>query len=230
MAPRCANNGSAGDNCDNTTAIDYKLSDFVHKFHTRSRTIPCSLCGSVHLGQIHGYVERKYRDREHQENLTIIVPVIICPVARARGTQYTKRLLPEFLIPHSVIRLDYLLEAVDLQGAKRTEAAVCDLLGCLDPRTARHQIRRLTTAIEAVSLDLARRRAAMPELGELPEIEPETPPSVRLMILFDAEIRAGERAGEVQLSPPLWQLLQAAMGKSRRKKPLNRASALAQPP
>jgi hypothetical protein len=138
--------------------------------------------------------------------------------------------LPEFLTPHSVVRLDYLLEAADLPESERTANVACDLLGCVDPRTARHQMRRLTMAIEAVSLDLARRRAAMPELGELPEIKPETPPGGRLMILFNAEIRAGERAGEVQLSSPLWQLLQAAMGKSCRKKPSNHASPLAQPP
>ena len=119
-------------------------------------------------------MNRKYRDRESGENITIIIPVIICLIARARAKQYTKRLLPNFLTPHSVIRLDHLLEAADLPETDRTEAAVCDLLGCLDPRTARYQMRRLTTAIQVVSLELARRRAAMPELGELPEISPET--------------------------------------------------------
>ena len=175
-------------------------------------------------------MERKYRDRQQQENVSITIPVIICPVAFSRRRQYTKRLLPEFLTPHSVIRLDYLLEAVDLSKSKRTQAAVCDLLGCLDPRTARHQLRRLTTAIEAVCLDLARRRATSPELGERPEIEPETSPSVRLMILFDAEIRAGERAGGIHTLPSLRQLLQAAIGRNPAPKPSNHASSLAQPP
>jgi hypothetical protein len=125
-------------------------------------------------------VQRKYRDRERGENATIIIPVIMYPVARSEGTQYTKRLLPEFLIPHSVIRLGYLLEASSLPKKNRTETAVCDLIGCLDRRTARHQMRRLTTAIEMVSMDLARRRAATPELGDLPEISPGTAPGHRL--------------------------------------------------
>jgi hypothetical protein len=175
-------------------------------------------------------VERKYRDREHQENVSITIPVIICPVALLRRTQYTKRLLPAFLTPHSVIRLDYLLEAADLPERKRTETAVCDLLGCIDPRTARHQMRRLTSATETVSLELARRRAAMPELGDPPEIRPEMPPKERLLMLFDAELRAGERAGAMYTPPSLRQLLQAAMGKEPGKKPLNRASHRAQPP
>ena len=130
-------------------------------------------------------MERKYRDREHQENLTIIVPVIICPVARARGTQYTKRLLPEFLIPHSVIRLDYLLEAVDLQGAKRTEAAVCDLLGCLDPRTARHQMRRLPSGDRRSFTGSYPAASSKARPGcDLPEITPDTSAEERFLILF----------------------------------------------
>jgi hypothetical protein len=56
MAFRCANKGNAGDNCDITTAIDYRLYDFVHQFHTRSRTNPCTLCGPIRAGHSHGYV------------------------------------------------------------------------------------------------------------------------------------------------------------------------------
>ena len=230
MAPCCTNNGSAGDNCDNTTAIDYNLSDFVHQFYTASLRAACPLCGTVHTGRIHYYVDRKYRDRESGGNITIILPVIICLTARARGKQYTKRLLPDFLTPHSVIRLDHLLEAADLPESDRTEAAVCDLLGCLDPRTARYHMRRLTTAIQAVSLDLARRRAATPELGELPDISPETSCGERLRILFDAECRAGERMGEPARSPPMRQLLQAAMCRHLGKKPSNHASPPGRPP
>ena len=134
------------------------------------------------------------------------------------------------MTPHSVIRLDYLLEAADLPESERTENVVCDLLGCIDPRTARHQMSRLTSAIDALSLDLARRRAATPELGDLPESKPQTPAKERLQMLFDAELRAGERAGAMCSLPPLRQLLQAAMGKNPGTKPLNHASPLAQPP
>lgn len=186
----------------------------------------------VHPGRIHGYVERKFRDRELGENVTIIIPVILCPIARARAekSQYTKRLLPDFLTPNSVIRLDYLLEAVDLPKAKRSTDAVCDLIGCLDPRTARHQMRRLAVAINAVSLDLTARRAATPELGELAQISPGTPPEQRLAILFDSQIRAGQRAGRLPASPSVRQLLQAAMGPHGTTRPSNRASSHVHPP
>ena len=159
-----------------------------------------------------------------------MIPVIVCPVARALNRQYTKRLLPEFLIPHSVIRLDYLLEATDLAKSERSDDAICELIGCVDPRTARHQMRGLATAIETVSLDLARRRAAAPELGDLPEISPGTPPGERLAILFDSQIRAGQRAGNLPAQPSIRQLLQAAMGNRGRKKPSSRVSRAGLPP
>ena len=159
-----------------------------------------------------------------------MIPVIVCPVARALNRQYTKRLLPEFLIPHSVIRLDYLLEATDLPKRERSDDAICELIGCVDPRTARHQMRGLATAIETVSLDLARRRAAAPELGDLPEIRPGTPPGERLAILFDSQIRAGQRAGNLPAQPSIRQLLQAAMGNRGRKKPSSRVSRAGLPP
>jgi hypothetical protein len=95
------------------------------------------VCGTLYPARIHGYVERKYRDRECQHNVTIVIPVILCPLARALTRQYTKRLLPRFMIPHSVIRLDYLLEAADPAKSGGSEEAVCELIGCLDPRTAR---------------------------------------------------------------------------------------------
>jgi hypothetical protein len=141
-----------------------------------------------------------------------------------------KRLLPEFLIPHSVIRLDYLLEAADPAKSERSAEAICELIGCLDPRTARRRMRHLEAAIERVALDLTRWRAATPELGELPETSPGTPPAERLAILFDAEIRAGQRAGNLPALLSIRRLLQAAMGKAPGMKPLNRASPLAQPP
>jgi hypothetical protein len=155
---------------------------------------------------------------------------MLCPVARAGKRQYTKRLLPEFLIPHSVIRLDNLLEAAELPESERSETAVCELIGCLDPRTARRQLRRLASAIEEVQLDLAQRRAASPELGEAPQISPGTPPAKRLAILFDSQIQACVRAGNTSARPSLRRLLQAALGTRGGRKPSTSASAGGRPP
>jgi hypothetical protein len=184
----------------------------VHQFHTRCRTIPCVLCGTIHPGHIHGYVERKYRDREHQENVTIIIPVIICPGTRVRGIQYTKRLLPDFLVPRSVIRLDHLMEAAALPTKEQTTDRVCEILGCIDPRTARSGISGLNNAIRRVSLDLAYRRSATPELGTLPASTPDTSPFDHLSVLYQAEQGGQQRAGrDAAPLPLLVEFLQAAM-------------------
>jgi hypothetical protein len=203
----------------------------VHQFHRNSLKTPCSLCGVVHPGRIHDYVERKYRDREKRENTVIVVPVIVCSIAQDQGKQYTKRLLPDFLIPRSVIRLDYVLEAARLPANEQSMERVCDLLGCIDPRTARSRMRALTEAIGEVSLDLSRERASRPELGEVPHTSPDTSLLERLEGLYEAECSARERAGTSwPLPPSLRQLLQAAMGKHRGEKPSTSVSSPARPP
>lgn len=187
----------------------------------------------MHPGRIHGYVERKYRERGSCENSSIIIVVILCVVARTRGTQYTKRLLPDVLIPRSVIRLDYLLSAVRLPEEERSTERVCELIGCLDPRTARDRIRRLGSAISEVSLDLARLRAATPELGDIPESSPDTPPQARMVRLYEAHSLAHERAGAGSFTPALpslRHLLQTAMGKRTGGGPSTSESSQPQPP
>lgn len=176
-------------------------------------------------------MERKYRDRESRENVTIRIPVVICTAARQAKKPYTRRLLPEVLTPRSVIRLDYVLEAARLPANEQSMELVCDLLGCIDPRTARNRIRALTAAAGEVSLDLSRERAATPELGELPHTSPDTSPLERLEMLYEAECSAGERAGTSWPLPlSLRQLLQAAMGKHRGEKPSTSVSSPARPP
>ena len=105
------------------------------------------MCETVHPGHINGYVDRNYRDRETRENIQIIIPVIFCSWAQEQGKQYTKRLLPEFLIPPSVIRLDYLLEAAEVSAEERTTERVCEILGCIDPRTAGRLLAALNDAV-----------------------------------------------------------------------------------
>lgn len=179
---------------------------------------------------IHGYPLRRVRDRERQRNETIRVVVIRCENARAAGKPYTMRILPDFLIPGCVVRLDHLEETYE---AKRTGAGadrLCVILGCLDDRTVGRHLGRYDEAIEAAALDLAERRAMSPELGELPQSTPDTPAVVRLSQLWEAEQVARQRRGEALPPGSLRQLLQTEMRKSRRKKPSSCASAEARPP
>jgi hypothetical protein len=65
--------------------------------------IPCLLCGEIHELRIHALLWRKIRSPEEVSNTDIIIIAIICLSAKKLGKQYTKRLLPPFVIPYCVI-------------------------------------------------------------------------------------------------------------------------------
>ena len=189
------------------------------------------LCGTVHGLRIHGYVDRHYRDRDSGEDEEIEIIVIRCPLAREDGKQYTRRLLPEFLIPNCRIRLDHVAEASALGNEDRRTERVCGLLGCIDPRTARRHLRRFEEAADRVALELSAGRAMSPELGDLPSQTPDSSALSRLERLYRAGIEAHARAGRRAAPlPSLRYLLQATMRKNNRHPPSTRASARPRPP
>lgn len=79
------------------------------------------------------------------------------------------RLLPDFLVPHGVIRSDKVLEAVG------NIEKVCSILGCIDSRTARKYLTRFNEAIERISLSLTERLSHYPKEDLIPSYRPETP-------------------------------------------------------
>ena len=188
------------------------------------------MCREVHPLRIHAYVQRQVRNRIRGKNDTILVVVIWCENARAANKPYTRRLLPEFLIPGCVIRLDDVQEAYEARRMGARADRLCTVLGCLDDRTVRRHLNRYEQALEAAALTLAERRAMSPELGDLPETTPDTSSADRLERLWQAEQLAWQRRGE--LFPPMSvrQLLQTALRKSRRQKPSSCVSVDPRPP
>lgn len=178
---------------------------------------------------IHGYPLRRVRNRERLDNDTIRIVVILCETARAAGKRYTMRLLPEFLVPGCVIRLDHVEAAYEARSTGAGPDRMCEILGCLDDRTVRRHVACYEQAIKAASLRLAESRAMSPELGELPQITPDASPVDRLKRLWRAEQFASQRRGETY-PRTLRYLLQTALGKSRRKKPSGCVSVAARPP
>lgn len=133
---------------------------------------------------------------------------------------YTKRLLPDFLIPRCVIRLDHLLEAAADAHPGGGVEKTCRILGCIDTRTARTHLKRFEQAVAAVAVQLAERRAMAPELGELPQTTPQSLPLARLQVLYRTEREAALRAGAGASEPiSLRQMLQALLWKLPGKKP-----------
>lgn len=77
----------------------YNCTDFLNYFKQISLTIPCILCLTVHKVVIHEYFGRLVRSEYTEKNIEIIIFSIYCENAREMGKQYTKRILPYFVIP-----------------------------------------------------------------------------------------------------------------------------------
>lgn len=136
----------------------------------------------------------------------IRVVAILCRVLRGTGQPYTRRILPEHLIPRSPLWSEKLLDLLKgEQSAASTEAA-CAALGCVDPRTARKHIHALGDAVDA----------KLPILAELsasascptPTFPPSTNAFVILGLLWDyflttARGLSGSQIAE-SLRPLLW--------------------------
>ncbi len=155
--------------------------------------------------------------------------MVLCETARAAGNRYTMRLLPEFLVPGCVIRLDQVEAAYEARRTGAETDRLCEILGCLDDRTVWRHVSCYGQAVEAASLRLAESRAMRPELGELPQTTPDTLPVDRLKQLWRAEQLASQRRGEVFPRSPRY-LLQTALRKSRRKKTSSCVSVAVRPP
>ena len=69
------------------------------------------LCGEIHAVRIHAVLMRKIRNRDF-ENVEIGVFSIVCGRAKEQGKQYTKRILPPFVIPECNITLENVLEQI----------------------------------------------------------------------------------------------------------------------
>jgi hypothetical protein len=174
---------------------------------------------------IHSYPSRSYRNPESLEEVWIKIPVCCCDEAKARGLQYTKRLLPDFLIPFARMRLDKVIEAGRRKESGSTLEECCRIIGCLDLRTARLHLGRLKEAAKAVALSLAESQAAAVHLHEnISSLRPLTPLK-RLDELLNRQKEAQLRAGWSRLrNENLRTLLQAALRQNMKKVPMSYVS------
>lgn len=109
----------------------------------------CPLCGGEHPGKFFAFAERSYRweesDASAKAKVVIQVPRLICEVNKRKRVeggerlQYTVRILPSFLIPHSCVVLDRVHEALESfighPGATRVGATL--RMGCVNPMSFR---------------------------------------------------------------------------------------------
>ncbi len=165
----------------------------------------CPLCGECHELEFHSYPQRwscgSDGIRRH-----IRVVVILCHASRRSGRPYTRRMLPEHLIPRSPLRSAGLVKLLEGEMKPGLTEDACEALGCIDPRTARKHIKALYATVDAKLPILAELSASAP--GPAPAFPPGMNPFVILRLLWDrfletARCLSGSTVSEA-LRPLLW--------------------------
>lgn len=156
----------------NTTAESYNLQAFIQELVERYRRVPCVLCGEIHPLQMHCYPERKIRDPKQGTNQIILIVSILCERAKQLGRQYTKRMLPEFVIPECNIRHDRVLAVVaDQQGERIDISLACEILGTVCERTIRRHVQAIQRMITEAMKEAAELLARLLSFGILPDMK-----------------------------------------------------------
>jgi hypothetical protein len=156
----------------------------------------CPLCGQIHVLRIHAYLGRKVRSPTEAENVEIRVVSIICREAKKAGRQYSKRILPPFVIPYCQIVRDgvfgYLRRYPD---GSLVYAVGLELLGAWDRRTVRRHIGGALQLIGVACLQLAQLLSGLPAYASLPQPRLGQLPTENLEELSREADRACSRAG-----------------------------------
>lgn len=131
---------------------------------------------------------------------------IICHAAKEAGKQYSKRILPPFVIPFCQIGREGVLAYLrQFPDGRLVYAEGLALLGARDRRTIRRHIALGLSWIDAAALELARLLSGLPAYARLPQPRLSQTPTNRLEELAHEADRAAGRAGRGTAAevPPL---------------------------
>ena len=135
---------------------------------------------------------------------------VICVIAQAQGLQYTKRILPDFLVPGCVIRLDATIAAVEAGiGTPELLDEGCSLMGCIDERTIKRHVVLATASIQRANLHLRETMAWGPETWESPVLPPDVGALETLRRLLGVFLLGLARRGREERRPTERALVQA---------------------
>ena len=136
---------------------------------------PCLLCGCVHALRIHAWCERLVRGADGRNHRLLIVS-LICAAARRQGKQYTKRILPWFVIPECNIRLDLVLNLLQLverkpdAGMRLAYEHGAGVIGSVSERTIGRHLGWVRRLIAASVLEASELVAELAPFAALPEV------------------------------------------------------------
>jgi hypothetical protein len=156
----------------------------------------------VHGLHVHAVLLRKVRSPEERENIEVMIISIRCTTAQEAGKQYTKRVLPPFVIPYCQINRQGVMAYLARFPDGRVEyGAGLRMLGALDIRTIRHHVALGRATVAAAALELAGLLSSLPAHATLPDSPVTGSPGHYLEELAHQMHRAARRAGRAARSP-----------------------------
>jgi hypothetical protein len=150
----------------------------------------------VHALRVHAVLLRKVRSPEEGENVELTIIAIRCTTAEQAGKQYTKRVLPPFVIPYCQIGREGVMAYLARFPDGRVEyAAGFRMLGARDIRTIRRHVALGLATVGAASLELAGFLSSLPAHATLPDSPITGSPGDYLQELAHQMHAAARRAG-----------------------------------
>jgi hypothetical protein len=146
--------------------------------------------------RIHAYLWRSVRSPVEAQNVRIRVFSIICMRAKEAGRQYSKRILPPFVIPFCQIIRDGVFAYLRRHPDGSVLFAVgLELLGAWDRRTVRRHLGRAVQLIGGACLQVAQLLSGLLAYASLPQPPLGQPPLEKLEEFAREADRVRRRAG-----------------------------------
>jgi hypothetical protein len=144
---------------------------------------------------LHAILWRQVRSPETGANTDITIVSIICRRAKKRGRQYTKRLLPPFVIPFCQIGREGVLRYLRRYPQGRIVYRIASaMLGARDRRTIQRHLARGLAELGQAALQLVTLLSQMPAYATVPERGLGQSAVQYLEALAEQMHRAGRRA------------------------------------
>jgi hypothetical protein len=136
--------------------------------------------------EIHACPDRIIFNSDNGQNENIKILVILCEVAKQRGDQYTKRMLPAFVIPECNVMLSNVMKYIKQCPQERINYAKAEIiLGIGDHRTIRKHILLGRQIMEETNRELTQVLSGLASFTRLPEQKPGAGRHERLAATVD---------------------------------------------
>lgn len=183
----------------------YRSNDFRQYLTTLFKYHPCPLCGTVHDFHNHGQISRLIRDNTSYENVCISIFVLFCPISKYAKRQYTKRMMPSFVIPECNITLENSMQLAEQFPQKPIDYdKACQILGTYCEATVKRHYQLIMEVLQEAVTFLMIWLAAHPLVSVLPTTTPGTSIFRFFFNTYEALLTSLEKlSGQTDRIPPV---------------------------